>query len=62
MTGHKAKEYGSRNAFIAIGKSVVLDDKVEQVRSLFFHTRIDFLAIEGLINRPQRTSETLIFL
>jgi len=43
------------DTLVAVGERMVLDDEVQQVGGFFFDAGIQFLAVEGLVDRLQRT-------
>lgn len=53
-------EQGSGYPLVAIAEGMVLDDKVQEVRSLFLHARIEFLTAEGLVDGTECALESLI--
>ena len=50
------------NALVAVAERVVLGDKVEQHGCLLFHTRIQLLATEGLIDLTDTALEGVVLL
>ena len=56
------KEEGGGNALVSIAEGMVLGDEVEQHGSFFFHTRIEFLTSECLVNLPNTAFERIVLL
>jgi hypothetical protein len=51
MTCQKPDKQRGGNAFVAIGKGMILDDKIQQIGRFLFNTGVKLLAAEGLVNR-----------
>jgi len=57
MALQKPGKNGGGDTLVAVGERMVLDDEVQQVGGLLLDAGIKLLAVEGLINRLQRTLE-----
>ena len=62
MTRQKPDKQRGGNAFVAIGKGMILDDEIQQIGCFLFNTGIELLAAKRLVNGFQRAFERIVFL
>jgi len=54
------QEEKGADPFVAVAEGMILDDKIKKVGRLFFHTGIEFLAVEGLVEVAEDTLKMML--
>jgi hypothetical protein len=58
---HEPEKQRGSNELVSVHKTVILDEKIKEVRGLLLPARIEVFAVECLHHRAQRYAQALIF-